>query len=90
MKSHTAPENDNGVIDQVAGVWSEIGYETNCHIQLYHHTRKTGGAAITIDDVRGGSAIVGAVRSVRILNAMSEDDACSSRRRKPVGAYPDR
>ena len=75
VKSHAAPENDNGIIDQVVGIWSEIAHETNCHIHLYHHTRKTGGAPITIDDVRGGSAIVGAVRSVRILNAMTDDEA---------------
>ena len=65
VKSHAAPENDNELIDQVVGVWSEVAHDTGCHIHLFHHTRKTGGAAITIDDVRGGSAIVGGVRSVR-------------------------
>ena len=78
VKSHAAPENDNGLIDQVVGIWSEIAFETNCHVHLYHHTRKTGGAPITIDDVRGGSAIVGAVRSVRILNAMTAEEAKSA------------
>jgi hypothetical protein len=78
VKSHAAPENDNGVIDQVVGVWSEIAHETNCAVHLYHHARKTGGAPITIDDVRGGSAIVGAVRSVRILNAMTLEEAAKA------------
>ena len=53
LKLHAAPENDNSIIDQVVGIWSEIAHETNCHVHLYHHTRKTGGAPITIDDVRG-------------------------------------
>lgn len=75
VKSHAAPENDNQVIDQVANVWAEIANECNCHISLWHHTRKTGGAPITIDDVRGGSAIVGVVRLVRILNVMTVEEA---------------
>ena len=83
VKLHAAPENDNGIIDQVVGIWSEIAHETNCHVHLYHHTRKTGGAPITIDDVRGASAIVGAVRSVRILNAMTDEEAAKAGADKP-------
>jgi hypothetical protein len=75
VKSHTAPENDNGIIDRVVGAWAEIAHETKCSVNLYHHPRKTGGAPITVDDVRGGGAIVGAARSVRILNAMTTEEA---------------
>ena len=59
----------------MVGIWSEFRDETNCHIHLYHHTRKTGGAPITIDDVEAETQIVGAVHSVRILNAMTNDKA---------------
>jgi AAA domain/DnaB-like helicase N terminal domain len=75
VKSHEVGENDNVLIDKVVGIWSEIAHECSVHVHLYHHNRKTGGADLTVEDVRGGGAIVGAVRSVRILNAMTKEDA---------------
>jgi hypothetical protein len=44
-------------------------------IELVHHARKTGGAEITVDDGRGGSALLAKVRSARVLNGMTESEA---------------
>ena len=68
-------ENDNPAIELVAATWAEIADETGCAIELVHHARKTSGAEITVDDGRGGSALLAKVRSARTLNGMSEDEA---------------
>ena len=48
---------------------------TNTAIDLSHHSRKTGGAEVTVEDGRGAIALLNAVRSARVLNTMTEDDA---------------
>lgn len=51
---------------------------SSCHVAigLVHHTRKVApGAAPSIDDMRGGSALRGSARFNRILISMSEDEA---------------
>ena len=75
VASHRVVENDNPAIELVAGTWAEIADVTGCAIELVHHARKTGGAEITVDDGRGGSALLAKVRSARTLNGMNEDEA---------------
>ena len=75
VASHRVIENDNPAIELVAAAWAEIADETGCAIELVHHARKTSGAEITVDDGRGGSALLAKVRSARVLNAMSKEDA---------------
>lgn len=76
VASHRVIENDNPAIELVAAAWAEIADVTGCAIELVHHARKTGsGAEITVDDGRGGSALLAKVRSARVLNAMTEDEA---------------
>jgi hypothetical protein len=75
VASHRVVENDNPAIELVAAAWAEIADVTGCSIELVHHARKTGGAEITVDDGRGGSALLAKVRSARTLNGMSADEA---------------
>jgi hypothetical protein len=75
IKSHKVTENDNNAIDQVASVWAAIADICNCSVELSHHSRKTGGAEVTIEDMRGAIALVNASRSVRVLNKMTKDEA---------------
>ena len=75
VASHRVVENDNPAIELVAAAWAEIADVTGCAIELVHHARKTGGAEITVDDGRGGSALLAKVRSARVLNGMTEDEA---------------
>ena len=75
VSCHRVGENDNGAIDAVVKQWAQIADKTNCAIELVHHSRKTGGADVSVDDARGASALLGAVRSARVLNVMSEDQA---------------
>lgn len=48
-------------------------YHLACH--LVHHTKKLGGMAATVEDSRGGSALIGAVRVARAINPMEPDEA---------------
>ena len=75
IKSHKVIENDNNAIDQVASEWAAIADACNCSIELSHHSRKTGGNEVTIDDIRGAVALVNAARSARVLNKMTKDEA---------------
>jgi hypothetical protein len=74
ISSHRVTENDNNAIDVVAKRWTAIADQANCAIDLVHHSRKTGGAEVTVEDGRGAVALLAAVRSARVLNTMSADD----------------
>lgn len=77
VSCHAVPENDNSAIDMVAKAWGGISQAGNCGIELVHHVRKFGAGqtAYTVEDARGGSALIGAVRSARVLNVMSAEEA---------------
>jgi hypothetical protein len=75
IKSHRVTENDNSAMDAVATEWAHIADATNCAIELLHHTRKTGGAEVSVEDGRGAGAVVSASRSARTVNRMNKDEA---------------
>jgi hypothetical protein len=78
VSSHRVSENDNNAIDAVAREWAGVANATKCAIELVHHSRKTSGAEVTIEDARGASALISAARSARVLNAMTPDDAAKA------------
>jgi len=73
VSSHQAGENDNVAIDLIAKEWARLADRCNCAIELIHHTRKTNGAEATTEDGRGGSALLAAARSGRVLNRITAD-----------------
>ena len=75
VASHRVIENDNPAIETVAAAWAEIADVTGCSIELVHHARKTSGAEITVEDGRGGSALLAKVRSARTLNGMTKEES---------------
>jgi AAA domain len=78
ISSHNVPENDNNAIDVVAKAWAGIADATNTAIDLAHHSRKTGGAEVTVEDGRGAVALINACRSARVLNTMTDDEAAKA------------
>lgn len=78
VSSHGVNENDNGAIDRVAKLWSQIADETNCAIEIVHHARKVADREATIEDARGAVSLLAAARSARVLNRMTEDQAQSA------------
>jgi hypothetical protein len=75
VSCHRVAENDNPAIDAVVKKFAEIADETNCSINLEHHIRKTNGNDATVDDGRGASSLVGAARSIEVLNKMTAPEA---------------
>jgi hypothetical protein len=74
---HAVPENDNGAIDAVCKRLGLVAFRAHCCIEISHHVRKQapGQTHITVDDTRGGGAIVNAVRSSRVINRMTSAEA---------------
>lgn len=75
VTTHEVTENDNGAIARVAYLWAGIADRTGCAVLLVHHARKTNGGEVTAEDSRGGVALVGAARIVRVLNPMTVAEA---------------
>lgn len=76
---HAVPENDNGAIDMVAKALAGVADHCDCAIETIHHVRKgNGGAELTVEDARGASSLIGAARSVRVLNPMTRDEAAKA------------
>jgi hypothetical protein len=57
--------------------FGHIADETGGAVELVHHVRKSGTGQVetTVDDARGASALVNAVRSARVLNRMTATQA---------------
>lgn len=77
VSSHRVAENDNGAIDRVVKTWARVANATGCAVELVHHTRKTGGAEVSVEDGRGASALLAAARHARTLRTMNEQEADS-------------
>lgn len=75
VSTHAVNENDNGAIDKVAKLWAQIADRTNCAIDIVHHLRKLADREATVEDARGAVALIGAARSVRVLNRMTANQA---------------
>lgn len=78
VSTHSVNENDNGAIDKVAKLWAQIADETNVAIDVVHHLRKVSDREATVEDARGAVALIGAARSVRVLNRMSQEQAVAA------------
>jgi len=78
ISAHAVPENDNGAIDMVAKELAGIADAANCAVEVVHHVRKSNGAELTVDDARGAVALIGAARSVRVINSMTADEAAKA------------
>ena len=72
---HNANENDNMAMNAVVAEIRRIADECDCAICIVHHVRKGNGDEATVDSVRGAGALIGAARSARVINRMTEDEA---------------
>jgi hypothetical protein len=78
VKMHRISEQDNNRIDQIASEFGALADKYQCAIDLVHHTRKRppgSTAELGVDDTRGAGALKDALRSVRMLNPISGNDA---------------
>jgi hypothetical protein len=85
ISTHTVPESDNTNIDAVIKRFGHIADETGAAVELVHHVRKAGNGQTetTVEDARGASALINAVRSARVLNRMTATQAEELRIKEP-------
>lgn len=75
---HAVAENDNGHMDVVVKEgFGAIANRTNSAGEVYHHPGKPkpGQTETTVEDARGASAVIWAVRSARVFNFMAQAEA---------------
>jgi hypothetical protein len=76
VKTHRVSENDNGAMEATYTAWVDIAEKANCAVELVVHSRKgVAGQAKTIEDARGASSQIGAVRDARLVIRMTEEEA---------------
>jgi hypothetical protein len=75
VKLHALEENDNGAMDFVCDLLTQLAIEHDIAIDVPHHTRKGTLTPGDADTGRGGSSIKDAGRLVQTLVSMSEDEA---------------
>lgn len=76
VKTHRVPENDNGAMEATLTTWVEIAEGGNCAVELVVHSRKSvAGQMKSIEDWRGASSQLGAVRDARLVVRMTEEEA---------------
>lgn len=75
ISSYEGDENNNKDVDRAVKTFNAIADATNCAIDLIHHTGKQTNEAGSQNAGRGGSSLVGAIRSMRTLVTMSKDEA---------------
>ena len=78
IKFHAVNESDPAAMEVVMRALSNVASRAQVAIDVLHHIRKqpagTSGSA-TVDDGRGASSIIAAVRSARVLNPMTAQEA---------------
>lgn len=75
VSAHQVSENDNNAVDKAVKALASVARNCKCAIEIVHHARKGNGNETTLDDGRGASALIAAVRSARVLNRMTEKEA---------------
>lgn len=75
VSAHRMGENDNNAIDAILKRLGKLAERCNCAVEIIHHVRKPSQGSTTkteVHDARGASALIGGVRSARVLNVMDD------------------
>lgn len=78
VSCHAVSENDNNKIGAVMKALAGIADVTDCAIDLVHHVKKgreSASGEVGVNDGRGASAFLDRVRSARVLNRMTKEEA---------------
>lgn len=68
-------EEDNRTYRKLGKRLSRMAEAHVLAVHLVHHTRKLNGMSASVEDSRGGSALIGAVRVARAINPMEPEEA---------------
>ena len=75
VSTHLVNENSNASIQAVVAMFRKLARLTGAAIHIIHHVRKGNGEDATVDSVRGAGSLIGAARSARVINKVTEDEA---------------
>ena len=75
VSTHLVNENSNASIQAVVAMFRKLARMTGAAIHIIHHVRKGNGEDATVDSVRGAGSLIGAARSARVINKVTEDEA---------------
>lgn len=75
IKTHSAEENSNSMIDEVVQVLADLAMQYQIGVDLPHHTSKGPADPGNANRGRGASAMKDAARLVYTLTPMSDDEA---------------
>jgi hypothetical protein len=75
VKSHSANENDNVLVDQAASVFLQVAHDCGCACDYVHHFKKGIPVAGDADAGRGASSLANASRILKTLVKMTEAEA---------------
>jgi hypothetical protein len=75
VKSHSVPENENSIIDEVTQVLTDLAAKHNIAVDSPHHISKGPAEPGNANRGRGASAMVNAGRLVFTLTTMSSEEA---------------
>jgi hypothetical protein len=75
VKSHSVPENENSIIDEVMQVLTDLATKHNVAIDAPHHISKGTAEPGNANRGRGATAMVDAGRLVYTLTTMSSEEA---------------
>jgi len=78
LQNMTESPETNDVFRRLGKRLSLLADEADCSIEIVHHVRKLNGKAAEMEDSRGGSSLIGAVRAGRVLNPMTPEDAAKA------------
>lgn len=73
LANMTESPETNEVFKRLGRRLSRFAEDHRIAVDVVHHTRKLNGQKVSIDDVRGGSALIGSARAARVLSPMSRD-----------------
>jgi hypothetical protein len=87
IETHRVNELDNNGMQAVAKTWVNIATDGECGVFIAHHTRKSGGGEITVDDMRGAVAVKDTARIALELNPMLSKHADAFGLQSPKGYF---
>ena len=75
IRVHREDESDPVAMKAVVEVFEKIALQCNCAVSLWNHTRKGDVGEVTADSSRGTGAYADALRSLRMFDIMTAQEA---------------
>jgi AAA domain len=72
--AHEVKENDPGQFRAMVEAFGYVARQANCAISLWHHTRKSNGAEMSVESARGAMSLTDTCRDSRLGEKMTTEE----------------